>query len=84
VGHVLVSEVHAASIFNIQHLDLELEASYTSETSAESPTNTRLNNPRAELTSIITYRGSLKSVKGKRIGAIRRYCGVTTCLKIQI
>jgi hypothetical protein len=48
VAHVL--EVRAAFIFNVQPLDLELEAACTSETSATSLTNTRLNNPTAELT----------------------------------
>jgi hypothetical protein len=66
VGYVHVSKVHAASIISIQHLDLELEAAYTSETSATSPTNTRLNNPRAELTSIITFRGIGTNFADKR------------------
>jgi hypothetical protein len=59
VGDVAdVSEVHAASILR---LTLKIEASCTPETSAISPTTTRCNNVRTELTSIINQHENLKS-----------------------
>jgi hypothetical protein len=41
---------------------LKMEAAYTFETSATSPTTTQCNNLRTDLTSTINHRGSMKSV----------------------
>jgi hypothetical protein len=56
VGEVIdVSEVHAPSVFFV-------DAACASKTSAILPTNTRYNNQRTELASIVIHNEILKSV----------------------
>jgi hypothetical protein len=62
-GNSVFGMLHRVDVRNVRHTyTLKMDAAYSSQTSAESPTTTRHNNSRTELTSIINHRESLKSV----------------------